>query len=413
MDSLRSIMTTAFHYLTCAVAVSLGLANPGIAQDSLVIADVTVIDATGAAPRPNSTVVLAGGRIVVIGDGRTPIPRRSRVVRAPGKFLIPGLWDMHTHLRENQLAMLVAHGVTGVRDMGNILSDVDRWRAETATGARVAPRIFRVGPVLNGQSFGPAHVAITNAAEARVAARVLKHVGVDALKTHRALSRDAYFALTDEAKRLGIRVVGHIPQTVTAAEASDAGQASFEHTETLFEGQEPLKQEEASELFARFVKNGNAYTPTLVAYRGSTEPANIDSALLRKYPDIVSGRRKLFGQFVTLVGLMNKAGVVLMTGSDLGARWISPGSALHEELALFVEAGLTPMEALQAATRNPARFLGIPAGTVEPSMLADLILLDANPLEDIRNSRRIHAVVLDGRYFEKAELDRLGAQVAP
>lgn len=385
--------------------------TPCGAQNRLVLTDVTVIDATGAPVQPNRTVIISGNHIdtIVPTSPATAIPKGARVIPAEGKFLIPGLWDMHVHLSANHLSALVANGVTGVRDMGNILSEVDAWRAQIAAGTRVGPWIFRVGPTLNGKAFGPVHVEITNGAEARAAVRVLKHVGVDAIKIHRALSRDAYFALSDEAKKSAIPFVGHIPQAVTAQEASDAGQASFEHMETLFEGNAPLKREEAPALFARFVRNNNSYTPTLVNYRGSTEPQNIEPDLLRKYPDLPAGRKRIFQMFVELVGEMNRAGVTLMTGSDLGSKWISPGSSLHDELQLFVDAGLTPMEALQAATRNPARFLRVNAGTVEPKKLANLVLLEANPLDDIRNTRRIAGVVLNGKFFDRTQLAALKA----
>jgi imidazolonepropionase-like amidohydrolase len=394
--------------LLCAGALLCATPMWTAAQTALVISDVTVIDATGAGPRPHSTVILVGDRIDAVVDAAAfALPRGARVIPGRGKFLIPGLWDMHVHLSEHHLPRLVAYGVTGVRDMGNMLADVDRWRGAISAGVLVGPQIFRVGPTLNGKAFGPVHVEITNAQEARAAARLLKHVGVDAIKTHRALPREAYFALIDEAKKVGIPLVGHIPQTVTAQEASDAGQASFEHMETLFEGTTPLKAEEAPALFQRFVKNGNRYAPVLVQYRGSTEAANIDPELLRKYPDLPAGRKRIFNSFLELVGHMNRAGVILMTGTDLGAKWISPGTSLHEELALLVDAGLTPMQALQAGTRNPARFLGLKAGTVEPGMAANLILLNASPLVDIRNSRQIHAVILRGEVLDSTRLRTL------
>jgi imidazolonepropionase-like amidohydrolase len=378
-------------------------ATSSLAQTSLVLTEVTVIDGTGAPIRPGRAVIITGNRIDSIVDAhrRESFPKGARVIRAPGKFVIPGLWDMHVHSRAEDLPRFVAYGVTGVRDMGNRLSDVDSWRAQIADGRSIGPTIFRVGPILNGQVFGPTHVEIRDEAEARGAVRVLKHAGVDAIKLHKMLSREAYLGLSDEARKLGIPFVGHIPVTVTAQEASDAGQASFEHMETLFEGNSPLKREDAPALFERFVKNGNAYTPTLVNYRGSAEPENIDPELLKKYPDIPAGRKRILKQFLELLGLMNQAGVTLMTGTDLGSKWISPGSSLHDELALFVEAGLTPMQALQAATRNPARFLRVEAGTLEAGKAANLVLLDANPLEDIRNTRRISGVILSGRFLEK------------
>ena len=286
-------------------------------------------------------------------------------------------------------------------------ADVDVWRARIGTGALIGPQIFRVGPILNGKAFGPAQVAITTDEEARTAVRLLKQVGVDAIKLHRILPREAYFALADEAEKQSIPFVGHVPPWITIEEASDAGQASIEHMETLLDRNTPVNTANAPELFARLVKNNTAYTPVLVAFRGSAEPANIDSTLGAKIPEIASGRKRIFGEFLELVGLMNRAGVNLMAGTDLGVKWISSGQSLHEEIGYLVDAGLTPMQALQAATRNPARFLGVNAGTIEPGKLANLVLLDANPLEDIRNTKRIHGVVLDGKYFGRAQLDTL------
>lgn len=391
-----------------ALLVAIGFALSAQTQ-AIVITDVTVIDATGAPAQPAMTVVVRDGRILSIGrTGSVTVTRGSQVVRGTGKYLIPGLWDMHVHLTKDDLALLVANGVTGVRDMGNALADVDDWRGRIAAHALVGPQIFRVGPILNGEEYGPAQLAIQTEAEARTAVRVLKKVGVDAIKLHTMLPRDAYFALADEARKLAIPFVGHVPQTVSPAEASNAGQASLEHIQTLFEGQFPPKPDSEPQLFALFVKNGTAFDPTLVAYRGSTQAENVDSQLVRDYPDLLPGRQRLFTQFVALVGMMNRAGVTLLAGTDLsGFKWIHAGASLHDELALFVDAGLTPMQALQAATRNPARFLHVEAGTIEVGKRADLVLLDANPLDDIRNTRRIFAVVLNGTLLNRARLDAL------
>ena len=382
------------------------------AQDRwLTFVDVTVIDATGAPPQPSMTVVIRDGRIERIGKaGSVAVPSGSQVVRGTGKYLIPGLWDMHVHLTEDDLAPLVAHGVIGVRDMGNALAPVDVWRGRIAARGIVGPRIFRVGPILNGQEFGPEQITIRNEAEARAVVRVLKKVGVDAIKLHNQLPREAYLALADEAQKLALPFVGHVPQSVTPFEAARAGQASLEHIQTLFEGQSPLKPDSEPQLFELFATKGTVYDPTLVAYRGSTEPQNVDPELLKKYPDLVPGRQKLFARFLELVGAMNRAGVTLVAGTDLsGFKWISAGASLHDELALFVDAGLTPMQALQTATRNPARFLRVEAGTIEVGKRADVVLLDANPLEDIKHTRRINAVVLDGTLFDRSRLNALRA----
>jgi imidazolonepropionase-like amidohydrolase len=380
-------------------------------QSTLVITDVSVIDCTGSAVRPHRAIFVSGSRIdsIVDATSHASFPKNAQVIRATGKFVIPGLWDMHVHLTAGHLPILVAYGVTGVRDMGNLLGDVDLWRARIGDGTMIGPQILRVGPILNGQVFGPVQVEIRNEAEARAAVRLLKHVGVDEIKLHKMLSREAYLGLSDEARKLGIPFVGHIPQTVTPQEASDAGQASIEHVQALFEVESQPKREDMPALFARFAKNGTSFTPTLIAYRGSADPANIDTALLRQYPDIPEGRRRLFKQFEEVVNLANVAGVNLMTGTDLSSyfKWISPGSSLHDELAIFVESGLTAMQALQAATRNSARFLGVEAGTIEAGKIASLVLLDANPLDDIRNTRAISSVVLNGKFLDKKQLQVL------
>ena len=391
------------------VALELYAQPPRAPEPRLAIVNVAVIDATGSAVQHHKTVLVAGNRIEAILDAKAPIPKGSRVIRGDGRFLIPGLWDMHVHLTERDLPILVAYGVTSVRDMGNVLANVDVWRGKVAAGGLVGPHILRVGPILNGMEYGPVQLAIENDVQARTAVRALKKAGVDAIKLHAALSRDAYFALVDEAKKQSIPFVGHVPRSVAPLEASNAGQASLEHMQTIFEGQFPPKPDSEPALFAAFAKNGTAFDPTLVAYRGSTEPQNVDPDLLQKYPDLIAGRKQFFARFVELVGMMNREHVTLLAGTDLSPnfKWISPGASLHDELELLVAAGLSPLEALQAATRNPGRLVHIDAGTIEVGKRADLVLLDANPLEDIRNARKIHAVVLDGKLLDRARLDGL------
>ena len=221
----------------------LAAGTPGVepAQPkSLAITGVTIIDMTGGPARRDRTVVIRGGRIASIEpDSGGAAIVGARRIRARGKFLIPGLWDMHVHLswsKGSALPVLVANGITGVRDMGGSLPEIDAWRTLISAGILRGPRIFRVGPILNGQKFNAYQMVTGNPDETRGVARALKEAGVDFLKVHRRMPRDSYFALIDEAKHLGLSVVGHIPMTVTPEEASDAGQATLEHTETLFEG---------------------------------------------------------------------------------------------------------------------------------------------------------------------------------
>jgi imidazolonepropionase-like amidohydrolase len=430
--------------LAILTAVVVSLQSPVFSQSvslqSVAIAHVTVIDTERGAAAADMTVVIKGDRIVSVD--RKPAPAGARVVEGRGKFLIPGLWDMHTHLtdsRASALPALAATGVTYVRDAGNgNLAEIDAWRGQVAAGEVLGPTIFRAGPTLNGQE-SQYHIVIANAADARMAARTLKTAGVDFLKTHRRTSRDAYFALADEAKKIGIPLIGHVPMTVTPAEASDAGQQTIEHVETLFEGTfatahngqvtaaamaEWRASPESKALFEKFVGNGTVVDPTLVAtgdlarslnslnedprmryvaksarQRREQALAGLPGALRTEMPPQVLER-----EAVTLQ--MQRAGVTLVTGTD--ASFLHPpGFSLHDELDLLADAGLTPAEILRAATINCAKlFPSLDAGAVAPGKRADLVLLNANPLADIRNVHDIHAVVLRGRVLNRAALDR-------
>jgi imidazolonepropionase-like amidohydrolase len=244
---------------------------------------------------------------------------------------------------------------------------------------------------------------------------------------HNALPHDAFFALTDEARKQGIPVAVHLPKGISAAEASDAGAKSLEHIETLIEsalwrkdataktieeGLAEISGKAGAALFARFVKNGTWYVPTLVAYeRGFV--------LWGDDPKEVAARIEVHLKQVALVGSMHRAGVEILAGTDFSDWALVPGVDLHNELALFVEAGFTPMEALQSATMKPAKFLGKldSLGTVEKGKVADLVLLEANPLEDISHTRMINSVVLGGKLIPvvalRAELMRVDADQRP
>jgi imidazolonepropionase-like amidohydrolase len=388
-------------------------------NNAIAITHVTVIDCTGAVARPNSTVVVAQGHITAVGlSDAIKIPAGTRVVDATGKFLIPGLWDMHGHLTDataDAFPLLIMNGVTGVRDMGGNLAQIDRWRSEINNGTRVGPHIIRAGPFVDGPKEGVTNrLTVRTPEEARQAVRDLKTKGVDFIKVHNALPPEAFFALMDEARKEHIPVAVHLPKGVSSAEASDAGVASLEHIETINEsalwrkGATAKTVEQAvdenlgpagQELFQRFVKNGTWYVPTLVAYeRGFM--------LWSNDPEALKPRMDVQAKQITLVGMMHKAGVKIMAGSDFSDWGMVPGVDLHNELALLVEAGLTPLEALQAATLNPAKFLGKTDtyGTIQVGRAADLVLLDMNPLEDISHTRKIHAVVLGGKFFPLASI---------
>jgi imidazolonepropionase-like amidohydrolase len=395
------------------------LATAAQKANELAITHVTVIDCTGAASQPNSTVMVSNGHISMVAPSdRAVIPVSTRVVDGTGKFLIPGLWDMHGHLTdatEDAFPLLIMNGVTGVRDMGGDLAQIDRWRSEIDRGSRVGPHIIRAGPFVDGPKEGVSNrLTVRTPEEARQAVHNLQAKGVDFIKVHNALPPEAFFALMEEARKEHIPVAIHLPKDVSSAEASDAGAASLEHIETLNEsalwrkGATAKTVEQAvdenlgpagQQLFKRFVKNGTWYVPTLVAYeRGFV--------LWSDDPESLKPRLDVHEKQIELVRAMHKAGVAIMTGSDFSDWALVPGVDLHNELALLVEAGFSPMEALQAATLNPAKFLGKTDtfGTIQVGRVADLVLLNANPLEDISHTRKIYAVVLGGKFYPLANI---------
>lgn len=413
---------------------------------AIAITHVTVVNPAGA-PQRNVTVLLRGDRIESVSTAAPP--KGATIVDGRGKYLIPGLFDMHVHLswtRPSALPLLIANGVTSVRDLASSLPELDSWRTKIEEGTLVGPRVWRAGPILNGKSFNKYQLVPGNPDATRGVARALKEAGVDFYKVHRRMERDSYFALIDEAKKLGMTVVGHIPMTVTPEEASNAGQATIEHVATLFEGtfaeatkgkklSEALREfrtgGDAEKLFALFVKNHTVFDPTVIAYQQivdvSEHPeypnAQYVAASLKKDPlpllegDDLAETRAMMDEFRQIVGVAHRMGVTLVAGTDIAAAPRVPGFMLHDELQQLVASGLTPLETLQAATINSAAVLKQEKdlGTIEAGKLADVVLLNADPLANIANTRKISAVIARGKLYRRADLDALlreGARLA-
>lgn len=456
------------------VLVTTLLAQTRQEPQPIALIHVTVIDATGAAPEADMTVILSGDRISEIGkSGKVRIPKNARVIDARGKFLIPGLWDMHVHAwNRESLTLLVANGVIGVREMFGSIDSIQGWRKQVEEGALVLPRMVAAGPIVDGpKPIWPGSIAVGNEEEGRQAVTKVKNGGSDFVKVYSMLPREAYFAIADEAKKQGIPFAGHVPSQVKASEASDAGQKSIEHLtgilhacstkedELLKEITEAMRkpdastlnylrqlraqnktlletysEEKARALFARFVKNGTYQSPTLAVLRAITfisDPEFTSDARMKyispsvksywqnssfarpRSAERVALDKQIFQKHLEIVGAMRKAGVEMLAGTDLGNPYVFPGFSLHDELALLVKAGLTPMEALQSATRNAARFLGKlnSTGTIEKGKMADLVLLDADPLADIANTQKIDSVIVGGRLIAKSELQKMMAEV--
>ena len=424
------------------------------ASPPIAITHVNVVDVARGTVRLDETVIVRGTHIEAVGPAaRVAVPRGARRVDGRRRFLIPGLWDMHVHTvmpgGAGVLALYPASGVTGIRDMAGDWETVVRWRGEIARGERWGPRVVASGPYIEGGDVPIPHLLARTPQEARTAVDSLVSLGVDFVKLHSQLPREVFLAAGSRARERGIPFTGHVPRTVGAAEASDSGQRSLEHllqipnectpAESLalaprFAVQSVMGRctaESLAPLWARFVRNGTWIVPTLVAQfevahwperdlPGDAYARYLPDSLRRYvaeiFPmpdDVPPGANTvgeaLFAKRVAVVGAMARAGVAVMAGTDAPLRNSPPGFGLHQELALFKRAGMTDAEVLRSATLEPARFLGMldSAGTVEAGKLADLVLLDADPLRDIANARRVHAVVANGRLLRARERSTL------
>jgi imidazolonepropionase-like amidohydrolase len=423
------------------------------------ITHVTTIDVEQGTARPDLTVVIRGPRITTIGPAAsTTIPDEARIIDGRGKWLIPGLWDMHVHLvvpsGRTMLSLYVANGVTGVRDMGGDFATIKRWRSEIAAGSLVGPRIVASGPYLDAHAPAIPHIEVHTAEEARLAVDSLANLGVDFVKIHSALPREAFFAASREARAKHLVFAGHVSGQITILEASDSGQRSLEHLlgfvnvctpaeSAAFAKVDPLRRivfntctsRDQRDVYAHIARNGTWVTPTLAtAWEFAVLPKHEvpGDTLLRFISDSlqtfltqifdappvlpadgdVLGRR-MFAKRRQLVLALHHAGVSLLAGTDAPMRNVPPGFGLHEELAELVRSGLSPAAALRTATYEPARYFAAldSLGTVAPGKLADLLLLDADPRADIANAHRIAAVLTRGHVYARADLDQLLAAV--
>jgi imidazolonepropionase-like amidohydrolase len=468
---LVSLTAALFSLTLVLLSPTVFLAQSNVATDQRPVAftHITVIDATGKPAQPDMTVVVSGTRISALGKtGSVAIPNGAQVADSAGKFMIPGLWDMHQHtfMRKNKILPLLSlwgniiNGVTGVRDMGDqglpddfgdlpYIQDFE-WRQAIEAGSVIGPRLSLPGVILEGPpSPRKGWPEMRTPDQAREEVRFLKKLGVDFIKVHDSLPRDVYFAIADESKKQGLVFAGHVTNTVSVAEASDAGQKSEEHMlgilvacstneaelmkavreHGLLSNAKALvdtfSEEKARALYAKFVKNGTYIMPSFLREWGSLKqrPLNdprmaFGTPALRTEtegqaknfkPANVPAAEMIHKAHYRIVKEMQAAGVKLIAGTD-GRLF---GFDLHDELEEEATAGLTPMQTLQTATRNAADYLGLldSLGTVEKGKLADLVVLDANPLDNITNATKIRSVVVNGRLLDRQALDRMEAEM--
>jgi hypothetical protein len=440
------------------------------------LAHVTVVDVVNGTEQPDRAIVVDGDQIVaIIGSDAIPPSPPARVIDAHGKYVIPGLWDMHVHFADPASAKLfVANGVTGVRVMwGNppVAPGMDRFHFDMRDAfdkkEAIGPRMVIASQVLDGpKPIWPQSVALSTPEEGRKAVLDAKKSGVDFIKVYSLLPRSVFLAIADESKIQGLPFAGHVPESVSVEEASVAGQKSIEHLTgmlvacsshedalrrtlaefavkphtraqwSMFHGDQlrdaasSYDPAHAQLLFEKLIAHDTWQCPTL------TEEHNTawqDDPSLEKDPrmeyvapfarrmwkpkDRAPGdydvMRALFTKKLAMVGALSKAHVPLLAGTDEFNPYCYAGFGLHDELGWLVKAGLTPADALRAATSSPARFLRLEAkmGTVAEGRVADLVVLDADPLADIANTRRVWAVVSRGTLYERAALDTMLEEV--
>lgn len=450
-------------------------------ESKIYISHVTVIDTATGKEAPDQTVVISGGKIANIAKSKNlAAPASARIVDGRGKYLIPGLWDMHVHAfvfsesgtgtapamsPEMYFRLSVANGVTGLRDMGGPETPEGVAKLRQASSSALVPKLFVAGPVLDGaKPTWPQHsLSVSTYEQGREAVRKIKASGFDFVKVYSGLQREAYRGIAEESRAQSISFVGHVPASISALEASNAGQKSIEHftrvltacssqereidsmfQDALSKGQSifPLIAKaqqiqlasydagKARTLFAAFANNHTWQVPTFVQQRSFAyldDPTFLNDPRLKYIPADVQKSwdpqsdfrmkyrtaddwklaREVYEKSFVMAREMRREGVSFLAGTDLVNAYIFPGFSLHDELGLLVKAGLSNLDALQAATWNAAIFMNATDkyGTVAPGRIADLVLLDGDPLTDIHNTTRISAVFLNGKVYDRAALD--------
>ena len=447
------------RYVTALVTALACTPSVGMPRGSVVIRNVTVIPMTGTRPAARQSVVVRDGRIAEVGpSAEVSVPDGASVVDGTGKYLIPGLFEMHAHTsktRGSALGLYVVHGVTTIRDQGSEQAEVLRWRREIRDGSRVGPRMFIAGPYLESlrniqrmrrdppesrvEPFERARIPIGSPADARRVIDSLSALELDHFKVRTVQDSATYLALARAAHAHGKRLVGHY---VAASPALflEAGQDGVEHGFPL--SFDSLPRDRRMAFWRELAKRDVGVAPTLVTVvESGFRPLSYYQALVADTTGATHPLRPYVSKFMVLdwreqveevtpqrraalerawpswlrqVREMREAGVRIMAGSDVAVLNVFPGLSLHEELRLFVDSvGMSPMEALASATRKPAEWLGVAdsVGTIAPGKVADLVLLDGDPLANIDNTRRISAVVLRGKLFRQGDLDALRAAV--
>lgn len=406
-------------------------------KETLAIVNANVIDGTGAAPIMNGVVVVEKGRIRAVGPrASVSIPKGAEILDAGGKYLLPGLWDMHAHFAQVEWGpVYLAAGVTTVRDVGNEFDFIRSIRDAIQSGRGLGPRMLLAG-IIDGEH--PTAIGIIRAdtpEQGRAAVNKYKNAGFDQIKIYSSIKPEVLKAICDEAHRLGLTVTGHIPRGMNAIQGVEAGMDQINHISyipTVFfpDGYKmkptvappaiDFNSPAAQQTIHFFQEHHTVFDPTIALYEWLLHPSNVpfaqiepgaaklppelvqpinNSGMEPQYADGARANRQLF---VQTIGALHRAGLTIVAGTDQAV----PGHSLKRELEIYVEAGFTPLEAIQAATIVPARIMhrDKEVGTIEAGKFADMIMVEGNPLENISNLRNNKIVISNGRVFDCAKL---------
>jgi imidazolonepropionase-like amidohydrolase len=437
----------------CFALVLAGILRAQTSPAVLVVRGGTLVDVASGKEISDSIIVIRGEQIEQVGSGNTGIPAGAQIIDAKGKWIIPGLIDSHAHAEnpdETPFSLYLANGVTTIRNPGGNITILRLTRERLLRGELIGPRLFFSGPLLDGMPpvWPDLSLLVDTPQRARSAVNFLADQGVDFVKVYNNVKEPELRAIIEAAKERGLPVAGHIPRSMTMTQAVELGMTVLEHIRVT--GREMLSLDEAEKidhlslgrrepllwqrfdlqsekmqaLVQRLAESKIFLDPTLVIAE-VTEVPNLDAdrndpnnhylsatvverAVNFKSPiyelpaDLQAAGVEAFHKQEKFVGMCNRAGVKIIAGTDgPGIGGLLPGFGLHRELELLVASGLSPLQALRAATLSAAEALGKDdrLGTVERGKLADMVVLDADPLQKIQNLTKIHLVVEGGRTY--------------
>jgi imidazolonepropionase-like amidohydrolase len=451
---VTKIPVTAMPAPTNASIETIAPAPTTAASESIyAITDVVIVDVENGIAVPGQTVIVMGDRIDKIGaQGKIDIPEGTEIISGHGFYLMPGLVDAHVHYFDAPVfgRLMIANGVLLVRDMGMPNEYILKLRDELNRGETLGPEMIATGAILDGNppQIPSISLGIQTPEEGRAAVRKQAAAGVDMIKVYSTLDREVFLAIVDEAQKLGLKVVGHIPDSIYIEDAAAAGLKSSEHwfgfekviakllgdpVKLTYAGMGSeagylqrlgeVDPQALQDFYQRLRASGLTVVPTVVVFkvfpdmnafeaRSLPRSEYISQNLLSIWKSQWSGQSApefIWQNWAKMVNQLNKAGVPLMVGTDLMCPGIIPGYSVHEEMAIWQEAGIPATDVLRSATWVPANFMGLGdrLGSISEGKTASMVLLGANPLEDINNAQQIEGVFLRGQYFNREALDRL------